>query len=121
MYSQSVMARSPFWLVAPAAGGGVGRGARGANERLESGVGPGARFRIPHESRGVDEAQTDSLAIVGELLAVEVSAEVALLHRDPGRPREGVVPVAQRLHDEVPHGAGQIGRASCRERGEVWV
>jgi hypothetical protein len=108
MYSQSVMAGSPFGSAAPAAGGVVGRGARGANKRLESSVGPGARFRISHESRGADEAQADSLAIVGELLAVEVAAEVALLHRDPGCPREGVVPVAQRLHDEVPHGAGSV-------------
>src|SRR5882672_7276015 len=104
-------------LAAPAAGGGGrgrcvaalgGRGAGRADEGVERAVGTRAGARVAHEARGVHEAEADALALLGELLAVEVGAEVALLHGDAGGARDRVDPVAQVLNDEVPHGAGPV-------------
>ena len=66
------------------------------------------RFEFDLFGVGVDEGQTDALAAVGELLRVEVGAEVALLDRDPRSTGEHVAPVAQGLHDEVTHRAGPV-------------
>src|SRR3954466_5084415 len=68
-------------LTAPGAGRGRGRrgGARALEQRLERPLGAGARARILHEARGVRIAEHDRLQLVGELLAVQIRCELALL------------------------------------------
>src|SRR6267142_688889 len=68
-------------LAAPAArrGGGrkrsgAARGATALQQGLEGPDGPRVGFGVAHQARGVHERQTDPLAVVGELLAVEIRA-----------------------------------------------
>ena len=66
------------------------------------------RLGVAHQTRGVHERQTDPLTVVGELLAVEIGPEVALVDRDARSAGQGVHPVAQVLDDEVAHRPGPI-------------
>src|SRR5258705_13960265 len=91
-------------LAAPAArrGGGrkrsgAARGATALQQGLEGPDGPRVGFGVTHQARGVYERQTDPLAVVGELLAVEIGAEVPLVDRDARGPGQRVDPVAQVL------------------------
>src|SRR5437867_3263105 len=63
---------------------------------------------IAHQARGVHEREADSLAVVGELLAVEVGTKMALAHRDARGAGQRVHPVTQILDDEVAHRAWPV-------------
>src|SRR5262249_43048731 len=65
----------------------------GSNERLEGGLGSGLSLGILKESRGEVIGEDHALDVVGELLAVEVSAEVALSDRGLGGRGDEVEPV----------------------------
>src|SRR6266850_406625 len=102
-------------LAAPAARRGGGRKRSGAargttalQQGLEGPDGPRVGFGIAHQARGVDERETDPLAVVGELLAVEIGAEMTFLDRDAGGAGQGVHPVAEVLDDVVAHRAGPV-------------
>src|SRR5437867_868825 len=102
-------------LAAPAARHGGGRIRSGTARRaaalqqgLEGQGGPRVRSGVAHQAGGVHERQADPLAVVGELLAVEIGAEVALVDGDARGPGQGVHPVPQILDDEVAHRPGPI-------------
>ena len=67
----------------------------------------------------MDERQADPLAVVGELLAVEVGTEVTFLDRDAGGAGQRVHPVAQILDDEVAHRAGPV--VELERSGHEWA
>ena len=56
----------------------------------------------------MNERQADALTVVGELLAVEIAAEVPLADRDARGSGEGVDPVAQVLNDEIADRSGPV-------------
>ena len=86
---------------------GRGRGSSVARSRRR-GTARACALRVTHQTRGVHERQTDPLTVVGELLAVEIGPEVALVDRDARSAGQGVDPVAQALDDEVAHGTGTV-------------
>src|SRR5437899_10234986 len=92
-----MMVVSSRGLAAPA------RGAAALQQGLEGAGGARVSLGVAHQTRSVHERQTDALAVVCELLAIEIGAEVALVDRDARGPSQGVDPVAQVLDDEIAH------------------
>src|SRR5918996_801697 len=104
MYSASVMSVSPF---------------RCQRRRPPDAAAGAVRAVGDDGTRDVHEGQADPLAIVRELLAVEVGAEVAFAHGDAGGAGHRVHPVAEVLNDEVAHGAGPI--VELERRRHEWT